>query len=291
MSEVAAPLTVPDRVAWASLGLNCLGELSGGHQSRVFRVERDRQHLVAKLTDRRYADGFARRRLELLRRLSESNDTAVGPVPLGGKLISAIGLWDLVVYPEVMGSVPDITSERDVVAMAESLAALHESMRSLDAGDLPWHAALEATAAMVSEGSEQMLHGDFAPVNMRLTAHGPRVLDFDDCGRGTVDFEIGNTLYMVMFDARMGKSSDTVAGDYDQFRSWFVSAYRTASGLSLPDVELDRAISTRVDALSRWLDDLDSAPVGISSSSAEWQQELRGFVEEYKHNVGNRAGG
>jgi Ser/Thr protein kinase RdoA (MazF antagonist) len=101
-----------------------------------------------------------------------------------------------------------------------------------------------------------------------------RVIDFDDCGYVPVEFEVGNTLYMVLFDASMSSRMQR----YERFRTWFVDEYRSASGREVTDAMLDRAIRLRVGALGHWIDRPETAPIGIRTSTPEWGESLRTFV-------------
>ena len=120
-------------------------------------------------------------------------------------------------------------------------------------------------------------HGDFSDANTLLADGAVGIFDFDDCGYGPIEFEVGNSLYMVLFDAAM-------TGDhprYERFRDWFVTSYEATLGTSITDATLDAAIRLRIDALGRWLDDLRLAPIGIRTASPEWHGTLRTFVETH----------
>lgn len=57
-----------------------------------------------------------------------------------------------------------------------------------------------------------------------------------------------------------------------------MSGYANCSRDSVADADLDRFIDLRVEALRRWLGDLESAPIGIRTASSEWLTTLRSFV-------------
>ena len=146
--------------------------------------------------------------------------------------------------------------------------------------DVPTVAAL-ARAATPPEvtwlGPHQLLHGDFSPSNLRWSRRRMRVFDFDDCGYGPIEFEVGNTLYMALFDAATSRTMER----YDRFRAWFVDEYRSASGQDVPDDLVDAAISLRVATLGRWIDRPESAPIGIRTATPAWHDTLRAFVRSY----------
>lgn len=102
-----------------------------------------------------------------------------------------------------------------------------------------------------------------------------RVIDFDDCGYGPVEFELGNTLYMVLFDATLNNDPRS----YERFRQWFCDSYAAEAARVISEVDLDRSIELRRSALRYWLDHPAEAPIGIRSASTEWHRQLRIFAE------------
>lgn len=268
------PLRFPGSDVWSRLGLTLEAELHPGHQSRVFRAASRVGPLIVKLTDGRRGDEAHGQRVEILARLSEVNQDVVGPVQLGSDLVSQVGDWLIVCYPYAEGSMPDIQSYGDVAMMATTLAALHDSLASITDIDVPPVAALRG-ADEVHLASGQLIHGDFADANLLATTAGLRIIDFDDCGYGSIQFEVGNSLYMVLFDAWLTNDPDR----YGRFRAWFVDSYQASASLNLDELNLNKAIQVRIDALRRWLDTPADAPIGIRTASAEWRQRLRSFLD------------
>ena len=146
--------------------------------------------------------------------------------------------------------------------------------------DLPAVAALAGSTDAIGLGPQQLLHGDYSHTNVMFTRHAVKVFDFDDCGYGPVEFEVGNTLYMMLFDAAMSSSMP----EYERFRGWFVSEYRSTSGHDVPDELLDKAIGLRVQALRRWVERPETAPIGIRTATPAWRASLRGFVRSQTRN-------
>jgi Ser/Thr protein kinase RdoA (MazF antagonist) len=268
---------LPTDEDWNALGLRIGRSLYGGHQSRVFLAEFGGRQVVVKLTVARLMDTAHERRVELADQLARHNRHAVGPLRIGSSLVQRAGDWQLVVLPFVTGRHPDIGRRGDVAAMATALASLHRTLASLTA-DLPRVAALRAGDGQDDGhlGAEQLLHGDFSANNVFLGDDGPKVFDYDDCGYGPVEFELGNTLYMALFDATIG--GDLVR--YHRFRQWFVAAYERAAERRVGADGLDVAIALRKKALGRWLDDPELAPVGIRTASPAWRERLRVFVDD-----------
>lgn len=268
------PLAEPTATTWRQLGYRPDIELHGGHQSRVFRVHGPEGPLVVKLVRATNPESFSRR-MDFLARLAAVHPGAVGPAATDDGPVAMVDGWSAVVFPYVVGRPPDLATARDVEAMADALGALHAAMDDIASGGLPMATTLAATASDAPEHG-RIIHGDFGPSNLVVTEHGLRVLDFDDCGCGSADFELGNTLYMARFDTWNGGDD---AG-YHRFRSRFVDAYRRAAPTAVSDDEIDRAISRRADALRHWLDHPAEAPIGIGAASPAWLARLREFLAE-----------
>ncbi len=272
------PLALPSDGGWASVGLRCGPELHAGRQSRVFRAVLDGGPIVVKLSDGRLADQSFFRRIELLASLAEVTSSVVGPIPIRSSLVNRVDQWLVVAYPYVSGEMPDVTSQRDVIRLASALAELHQALARHEPVDLPVVAALRAHHDPHSRngfGPPQLLHGDFSNANTLWVNHQLRIFDFDDCGYGPLEFEVGNSLYMVLFDAFVASDLSR----YERFREWFVGTYRSESGSPVTDAALDSALEMRVRALDRWVNDPGSAPIGIRTSTPEWRGTLRAFVD------------
>ncbi len=277
-SENLPSLPLPDDQAWSSVGVVCGQELHGGHQSRIFAASCDGNQVVVKLTDSRLADRAFQRRVEVTSLLAEIDDSVVGPVTTTAGRIVELGSWVAVVFPFVVGKTPDVSDEADVRRMATTMASLHRSLDQLDPVDLPAVAALaeaEPRTDVSRFGRRQLLHGDFSHANLLFSDRRTRVFDFDDCGYGPIEFEVGNTLYMMLFDAAMSSDMER----YERFRAWFVDAYRSASGHGVPDELVEKAIEIRVQALGRWIDRPELAPIGIRTATPAWRDSLRAFVQ------------
>jgi len=276
-SEDLKPLPLPGAGAWQSIGVVRGCELPGGHQSRVFAAEHNGDAVVVKLTDGRLAHEAFHRRLEMTAELAEVDNSVVGPVALDSGIVARLDGWLAVVYGFASGRAPNIGDEDDVRRMASTLASLHRSLARLGSVDLPAVATLAGAALPVDRDGfsrRQLLHGDFSDANLLFSDRRVWIFDFDDCGYGPVEFEVGNTLYMVLFDAAMSSEMER----YERFRQWFVDEYRSASGRIVLDELLDKSIKLRVEALERWVDRPETAPIGIRTATPAWRQSLRDFV-------------
>lgn len=273
VAEALEPLRLPDVEAMAAVGLTVAEEIHAGHQSRVFHGTGPGGRLIIKLTDARHVDSVHKTRVEVLAVLARDNPEVVGPISIGSALVTTVDDWSVVCYPTIYGEPADMSSAADVRGMAALLARLHRSFRDIPGQHIPAVSALVAADEIRSDAT-QLIHGDFGGANVLATASGLRVIDFDDCGYGTVEFDIGNTLYMARFDAWIDNSPQR----FDRFREWFVDGYNQAAATRLDEARLDHAISVRVTALERWLGDLANAPIGIRKATPQWQATLRSFI-------------
>lgn len=266
-------------------GVDGVEELAGGHQSRVFRIGRRvgppavAKALDAALTDRRELAA----RLDVITAVADLDPRVCRPLDLAGRRITELATADqqhyVVCYELAPGTAPDPARPDDARRMGAALAHLHASMARVPAAPLPTVRALgtETGDDTPAAGPIQLLHGDFNADNLRAADGVIRIFDLDDCGYGPPAFDVANALYMVLFDASVQGAPET----YETFRRSFVDGYASTPGPSLPDGALDRFIDRRVRALASWLDDLDTAPIGIRSASPAWHATLRSFVASY----------
>lgn len=271
---------------WASLGLSPLHELHAGHQSRVFRAVGRGGDIVVKVVDVAEAGRSFLHRVELVARLAEIHPAAVGPIAVGSDLVTETEGRLVVCYPFVEGSAPQADNPAVAAEMGTALAQLHAALAEFPTAErrpetprpsLPPVPALRRGAPERMLG-DQLIHGDFGPSNLISTEDGLRIIDFDDCGRGTIEFELGNTLYMTWFDAWNADDHDR----YERFRKPFREAYRRAATIPVHDPLVAVAATTRLDALDRWLADPADAPIGIRTASRAWRAKLRAFVDYTK---------
>jgi Ser/Thr protein kinase RdoA (MazF antagonist) len=250
-------------------------ELHGGFQSKVFLAEGQAGQLIVKVIEAGQGDAALRERVEVTHQLAQINPSVVGPMVHGTGLVVTINQWHAVCYPYIEGTRPDTTVQADVETMAETLAALHDSLATLTEITLPPVAALKGMPdGTLGEG--QLIHGDYAAANLITTTSGLKVIDFDECGQGSIEFEIGNALYMALFDAwRTGEHDG-----YHRFRLWFVDTYRRAASFDVDEALLDEAIQVRARALKNWLAAPGEAPIGIRTASPAWRRQLQTFVDE-----------
>lgn len=264
---------------WSTLGLRPESELSAGHQSRVFRAIGKHGNLVVKLVETTSADDHYRDRIELAADLAGAHPAVVGPMAVWPDLVFETEGWLAVCYPFVEGTKPDSADPASAAAIGTALAELHSALANLAPTDatsmLPPVPALRVARP---EGlrADRLIHGDFADTNLISTAEGLRIIDFDDCGRGSVDFELGNTLYMMWFDAWNSDDHDR----YRRGRQPFLDAYRQTAIEPFDDTLVAEAATARLTALDHWLDDPAEAPTGIRTAPPEWRGRLRTFIDQ-----------
>ena len=280
--EYQPPFELPHHAEFTRLGVSLTQELHGGHQSRVvLATESDgarSRDLVIKLTDAMALDRVdSIERLKVRDRVASYDDRVVPIVPLAGSKVNRIGTCLAVASPKIEGRFLDVTSRPDVERMGRALARLHQSLRLVQAELPPVHALCAGELVEGLQGNHQLLHGDFSAPNLLLDGAGRLwIYDFDDCGYGPVEFELGNTLFMALFDT--SPSLNQPSDDYRQFRHWFLGAYRASAEHPVSELIVDIALQARSDALRYWLDHLDEAPPGIRNASDAWHRHLRAFV-------------
>lgn len=272
-------------VALDALGAVGVVELHGGHQSRVFRVDRiEGAPIVAKLLDAATTErDEVAARVAVVEAVAAIDRQVCGPIAVDGRWVGEIvdgdGRGHVLVCSEwADGRAPDPASASDATAMGAGLARLHEALARLPPTDLPVVAALRASPIGDDVGEHQVLHGDFGVGNVRLSDAGLRIFDFDDCGFGPPVHDVANAVYLVGFDGVVHGTPEIA----ERFRAAFVAAYREASGRPLPDDLIDAFVERRVRALGTWLDDLTTAPPGIRDASPTWLATLRSFVDGHR---------
>lgn len=266
---------LPSTDEWVRWRVDVADELHAGKQSRVFDAVLDGVRAVVKLTDSGLVDrAVLVARLEAVAELHAAHGDVVPPIRIDGSYVQTIGGWLMTATPFIEGNQLDASSTDDVRLLGGSLARLHEAMRQLDSFEIPRIAALDATGRVAGRSGWQLLHGDFSSQNVIVTPTALRVFDFDDCGYGPLEYDLANSLYMVLFDAEVTNRPDF----YEAFRPAFLAGYSGVSGRVLDDDALDEMIGIRIQALGYWLDDLACAPIGIQNSSPEWLETLASFV-------------
>jgi len=274
----AAEVTVkspelPSANEWQRLGVSDPVELHAGKQSRCFAAVLDGRKVVVKLTDQRLTDvAILSARMQAVETLGGELPAVVAPIRVAGDLIRPIGEWLMTATPFVAGDRLDISTPHAGRLMGETLARLHEALAAMPVFEVPPVAALESDSPRPEQSGWQLLHGDFSDKNLIASPTGLRIFDFDDCGYGPTEYDLANSLYMVMFDSEVNDSPSR----YETFRPSFLDGYGAVATVDVAAV--DEMITIRIAALGRWLEDLPNAPIGIQTSSPEWLETLRSFV-------------
>lgn len=268
---------MPSPAAWSTLGVDLGEEIHGGKQSRVFAAKLGGSDVALKLTDAGFADAkLMTHRLQAQEVLAATTHLVVAPVRFDNELVHPLDDWLVSATEFADGGLVDITRADDVLLMARTLAELHQRLRSLPQLPIPPVAPLRTTGPRsgADRSGWQLLHGDFSDRNVVVTEYGLRVFDFDDCGYGPLEYDLANSLYMVLFDAHVSDRNER----YEVFRSAFLRDYAEAAAMSIDIDRVDSLITQRITVLGQWLDDLTAAPVGIRTASADWHDTLRAFV-------------
>ena len=266
---------LPSPDLWHRWRVDVHGELHAGKQSRVFDAALDGARVAVKLTDARLVDRpVVVARLAAVNALGARHSDVVPPIRIDGAMVQSIGGWLMTATAFVDGNQLDASAGDDAKLLGRSLARLHEAMRQLEPFEIPPVAALVATGQLAGRSGWQLLHGDFSTQNVIVTPTGLRVFDFDDCGYGPIEYDIANSLYMVLFDSDVMNHPDS----YEAFRPAFLEGYSDGSGGVLDEAAIDEMIGIRIQALGRWLENLTTAPIGIRNSSPDWLATLASFV-------------
>jgi Ser/Thr protein kinase RdoA (MazF antagonist) len=267
---------LPTAEEWHRWGVEVIAELHAGKQSRVFDVVIDGQRIAAKLTEARLADpAVYTARLEAVEALGTEHRNVVPPQRIDGQLMLPIGEWLMTATPFIEGDRLDAGAASDAMLLGQALADLHGALSRLGAFDIPAVAALAATGQSDAAPNWQLLHGDFSCQNVIRTPVLLRVIDFDDCGYGPVEYDIANSLYMVLFDSEVAQRPEL----YETFRPAFLDGYAAETDHRVGDDDIDALIARRIDALAWWLNNLSEAPIGIRTSSDDWLETLAAFVQ------------
>lgn len=282
-----------------SLGFEGLRKIEGGWQSLgVYDAAVGARRVAVKVLDRHLVDRRALGvRLDVVASLAQASDLVCAPVAVDGRLVNEVTAGYVVAYEFAEGDGPDIDEPADAARMGWVLAELHALMAELPPYDLPGLTAFPPLSALGKVADDlgvplarlagptsgdggrphQLLHGDFSSKNVLVVGAHWRVFDFDDCGYGSVELDLANSLYFVVFGALTGPDPDQA----QRFRDRFLGGYRDRSGVEPDDAMLDRLIMRRVLALAVWLEDPTTAPPGVRGASDEWRGTLRTFVRTY----------
>lgn len=268
----------------ATFGLCDVVAVQGGHQAHVFTAVGADGPLIVKVIDAALSDAAAvLARVAMVATLADAEPAVCRPLAHEGRLVHEVSLGDSAVglatlWELAEGRASDPGNHTDAALMGATLSRLHAAMATLDPSELP---AVAAYRGAPPASSWQLLHGDFNTANVRIDIDGAavRVFDFDDCGRGPIEFDVANAIYMVLFDCHLAGTPLVAA----QFRTALLHGYSQQSGITLAADVIDREIERRVDALAGWLNVPETAPIGIRTSTDEWKRVLRAFVAAHRH--------
>jgi Ser/Thr protein kinase RdoA (MazF antagonist) len=270
------------------LGTDDLLRLHGGYQSLVYAaVADDGSPCVAKLRGTTGTDrATLATQMLMMANLAVVDPRVCSPLVKDDSYVLDVDTHGRTKFGTLFelakGEIPDHARSTDAQLMGVELSKLHTSLLSLPEYEIPLVPALAAVDFEPGSASLQLIHGDFSSQNLRKTEGSVRIFDFDDCGYGTREFDVANSLYMVLFDTVV---NDRDSG-YRDFEEAFVDGYRTDSTETPLNLEaLPTFIDMRVNALKTWLAKPRAAPAGIRTATTQWRHTLGQFVEQYwSHN-------
>lgn len=251
-------------------GIEILAGL-GGHQNTVYQVLDGQRTHVLRVTDARH------RSLEelkvahsLMRDLADLTEMVQGPVPFpSGESVIPIThggrLHHATLSPYFSGAPIAVDTRNGALVFGRILAELHRAMHDITT-------VYEFTALSPAEGEQALIHGDFNPSNVLVSGQSTAIIDFENACYASRPYELGNTIYMVLFDYRHDLEAFTTSG----FNDGFIRGYGRTGHVNRDAIR--SSFDRRVFILKGWLEDNESAPLAISSAGDAWKRELSDFV-------------
>lgn len=244
-------------------------------QNEVFKATVQGESCILRLTDRDHRSReFLDEELRLLRDLEAVTSIAVKPLTFpSGRFIEEAEyrgrFYNVVIFTFIEGSSFDISSYANACDFGALLAELHIALSELS--------CLYDLNVMENRlETKQLIHGDFNPTNVLFSNCSFIIIDFENSCYASFEYELANTIYMVLFDARNDPGGLLESG----FIKGFLAGYTRDRRIDFETVrsEVDR----RVSKLEGWLNDLASAPLSISASPESWKNELEDFIHAYQ---------
>ncbi len=124
-----------------------------------------------------------------------------------------------------------------------------------------------------------IIHGDYNFSNLIKSIIYIYLIDFEDSCYGWYAYDIGNALYMELFDQRKEQEFDKFSDFFKQFIQSYFLAWPEAKVI-IEDVPM--FITYRVLMLESWLNGNPEAPNFIQSAETAWKKELIQFIDLYK---------
>ena len=195
-----------------------------------------------------------------------------------------------------MGHHPSIDDPIDTALFADGIITLHSLSRQMTeslprkiATDSPYfglRADLQTDSDREiadwfdrlpkTEANFGLIHGDYNTSNALVDGAELRIFDFDDIAYHWYDYDLANSLYMVLFDFR----NQNDLSQFLSFRDLFLE--KTAASSEYDVSGIHNFIHYRVLLLEGWLDTPDIGPQFVGELTAEWKLELRNFIAWFK---------
>ena len=244
-------------------------------QNVVLKVTSGTERFVLRLTDPKHRPVEAIEvELKLLADLRRLTACTIHPRPFqSGRFLESVqyndGRYNAVMFPYIDGGHAAASSFDTASRLGELLADLHTSLGALDEHyDLP--------VMQEFPGADQLIHGDFGSGNVLRHADSFVVIDFENACYSTYEYELANSIYMVLF-ANRHALSELAKMDYAHGLMAGYCRHR-----SIDRSEVSAGIHTRIRLLSGWVRDPATAPLAIATSTQEWKAELAQFIQSYE---------
>ena len=201
---------------------------------------------MVKLTDGRLVDHAFRQRLEVAAAAAAIDDFVVGPISTGGTSShgSMIG-WSWSTR-WCRGHHQPFVSNTTCGAWRRRWPAAPRTRRSRSLRRAHCCRTGRLHRFHRVRADSNCCTATIRPANVMFSRSRGEVFDFDDCGYGPVEFEVGNTLYMMLFDAAMASNMRTmnafVTGSFRSTDRRLASTCPTNSSTSRSDFESRRSV-------------------------------------------------
>ncbi len=204
-------------------------------------------------------------------------------------------------FERALGHQPSTNNQDEVKLFARGLREIHVLSRKL-AETLPRRSAVDSSFYKIEPASRRdehskiltwidelprhqesfgIIHGDYNTSNVLISGRQIRIFDFDDISYHWYDYDIANTLYMVLFDFR--NSEDLTP--FVRFKENFIKEMNCGQDLVQYDAcRIDNFLHYRVILLEYWMNHPSNGPLFIRNMTKKWAEELASFITWFRSN-------
>ena len=275
-------------------------ELIGKSQNFVYAGNVESREVIFRLTPVAHrTESELDGEIRFLRYLARSSQMTCRVIPslLGNdyETIQSEGPLLTCCFERALGRHPSIGDSVDMALFANGIFSLHvlsrqmtESLPRRNATDSPYfrlNVDLQTDSDLEiadwfehlpkTEANFGLIHGDYNTSNVLLNGTELKIFDFDDIAYHWYDYDIANSLDMVLFDLRRNDLSQFLS-----LRDTFLEKVAESSGYDVSNIL--NFIHYRVLLLEGWLDAPEIGPKFIGELTAAWKLELRNFIAWFR---------